>query len=197
MEYWGTPYAPRTVRLGRPRLLAEAARLRLKEFLRGRPYAYLEEMIEFIYDEFDLEVSIPTIWRELERMRWSRKLATKRAREQSAALRRVYLARMSQHYTADQIVALDESACNEHTGDRKYGWSPINEPIELVYNIRRSERWSLLPALTINGYMSYLIYQGSITAELIEEFIEYQVLLYCNPHLVPASVIILNNTSIY
>jgi transposase len=101
LEYWGTPYAPRTVRLGRPRLLAEAQRLRLKEFLCGRPYAYLEEMAEFLYDEFDLEVSTATLWRELERMRWSRKLVTKRAREQSAALCRVYLARMAQHYTAD------------------------------------------------------------------------------------------------
>ena len=106
LEYWGTPYAPRTVRLGRPRLLTEAARLQLKEFLRGRPYAYLEEMIEFLYDEFDLEVSIPTIWRELERMRWLRKLATKRAREQSAALRRVYLARILQHRSEEHTSEL-------------------------------------------------------------------------------------------
>jgi transposase len=197
LEYWGTPYAPRAVRLGRPRLLVEAHRLRLVEFLRGRPHAYLDEMAEFLYDEFDVEVSTSTIWRELERMRWSRKLATKRAREQSAALRRVYLARMAQHYTADQIIALDESACNERTGDRKYGWSAINEEVEVVYSFRRSERWSLLPALTIDGYMSYLIYQGSITAELIEDFIEYQVLPYCNSHPAPASVLVLDNASIH
>lgn len=69
LEYWGTPYAPRTVRLGRPRSLAEAHRLRLVEFLRGRPHAYLDKMAEFLYDEFDVEISTPTIWRELERIR--------------------------------------------------------------------------------------------------------------------------------
>jgi hypothetical protein len=103
-------------------------------------------------------------------MRWSRKIATKRAKEQSDPLRRVYLARVAQHYIADQIVALDESACNERTGDRKYGWSPINTPVELVYSFKRSERWSILPAMTINGYMNYTVFQGAIKSELMEEF---------------------------
>jgi transposase len=101
LEYWGIPYAPRAVRLRRPRLLVEAYRLRLVEFLCGRPHAYLDEIAEFLYDEFDVEVSTLTIWRELERMRWSRKLVTKWVREQSAALCRVYLARMAQYYTVD------------------------------------------------------------------------------------------------
>ncbi|RYN53568.1 hypothetical protein AA0118_g9684 [Alternaria tenuissima] len=58
-------------------------------------------MKDFFYDEFDLEVSLTTVWRELERINYSRKVASKRAREQSEPLRRVYLARMAEHYTAD------------------------------------------------------------------------------------------------
>jgi transposase len=197
MEYWGTPYPPRCVRLGRPRLLREAQRARFEEYLKGRPSAYLEEMKDFFYDEFDLEVSLTTIWRELERLNYSRKIASKRAKEQSEPLRRVYLARMAEHYTADQIVALDESACNERTGDRKYGWSPRSNPVQLTYSFKRSERWSLLPALTINGYLSYMIFQGAITSELMEEFLEYQVLPFCNPHPAPNSVIVLDNASIH
>lgn len=54
-------------------------------------------------------------------MRWSRKIATKKAAEQSDALRRVFQARIQANYTAAQVVALDESACNERTGNRKYG----------------------------------------------------------------------------
>ncbi|KAF7564288.1 uncharacterized protein PtrM4_153110 [Pyrenophora tritici-repentis] len=74
---------------------------------------------DFLYDEYDVRISLASVYRELEKMRWSRKLATKRAKEQSEPLRRLYLARMAQHYKAEQIVALDESACNERTGDRK------------------------------------------------------------------------------
>jgi transposase len=178
-------------------LLRDAHRARFEEYLKGRPSAYLEEMKDFLYDEFDIDAGLTTVWRELERMNYSRKIATKRAKEQSEPLRRVYLARIAEYYTADQIVALDESACNERTGDRKYGWSPRNEPVELTYSFKRSERWSLLPALTINGYLSYTIFQGAITSELMEEFLEYQVLPYCNPHPAPNSVIVLDNASIH
>jgi hypothetical protein len=104
---------------------------------------------------------------------------------------------MAQHYTADQIVTLDESACNERTGDRKYGWSPINSSVELVYNFKRSEQWSILPAMTIHGYMSYTVFQGAITSELMKEFLEYQVLPFCNAHPAPNSVIVLDNASIH
>ena len=48
--------------------------------------------------------------------------------------------------------------CNEKTGDRKYVWSRVNTPVELAYPMKRSERWSLLPALTVNGYLNYTIF---------------------------------------
>ena len=197
LEFWGTAYPPQTVRLRRPLALREAQRARFKEHLLGKPSLYLEEMRDFIYDEFDVQLSLVTVYRELERMRWSRKVASKRAKEQSEPLRRLYLARMAQHYTADQIVAMDESACNQRTGDRKYGWGPVGRPVELSHSFRRSERWSLLPAMTINGYLSYTIYQGAITSALMEDFLEYHVLPYCNPHPAPCSVIVLDNASIH
>jgi transposase len=78
-------------------LLREAQRARFNEYLKGRPSAYPEEMKDFFYDEFDLEVSLTTVWRELERMNYSRKVASKRAKEQSEPLWRVYLARMAEH----------------------------------------------------------------------------------------------------
>jgi hypothetical protein len=98
------------------------------------------------------------VFRALEKLKYSRKIATKRAAEQSEALRRVYAARMAINYTANIIVAIDESACNERTGDRRYSWGPINSAVELEYSFKRSETWSLLPALTVNGYLSYVIF---------------------------------------
>ncbi|KAF7575084.1 DDE-3 multi-domain protein [Pyrenophora tritici-repentis] len=182
LEFWGVPYPPRCVRLGRPSILRQAQREGLQAYLNGSPGAYMDEMRDFLYDEYDVRISLASVYRELEKMRWSRKLATKRAKEQSEPLRRLYLARMAQHYKAEQIVALDESACNERTGDR---------------NFRRSERWSLLPAMTIDGYISYKIFQGAITSEILEDFLEFQVLPFCNPHPGPASVIVLDNASIH
>lgn len=197
LKQWGTPYPPRTQRLGRPATLRSFQRRRFQEFLRDRPGAYLEEMKIWLFDEFDISTSTGTIYRELTAMRWSRKIAIKQAREQSDALRRVFRARVAQNYTAAQIVALDESACNERTGDRKYGWSPINSSVKLSYSFKRSERWSLLPAMTVDGYLSFTIFQGAITAEILMDFLEHQVLPYCNPYPESNSVIILDNASIH
>jgi transposase len=121
LEAWGQPHAPRCVDLGRPSTLLDIHRQRLLEFLNGRPHAYLEEVRDWILDEFDIPVSISLVYREMRRMKWSRKIATRKAVEQSNALRRVFRARIQLNYTAEQIVAIDESACNKRTGDQKYG----------------------------------------------------------------------------
>ena len=38
---------------------------------------------------------------------------------------------------------------------------------------RRSKRWSILPALTVEGYISYIIFQGALTAALFKDFMEH------------------------
>jgi transposase len=153
-------------------------------------------MQDFLYDEFDVQVSIATVHNTLERARWSRKAVKARAAERSAPLRNAWIG-IQKSWTADQLVCLDESASNERTGDRKYGWSPIGIECGVARPIKRSEKWSILPALTVDGYLSYSITQGSITAEAFEAFVEEQVLPYCSPYPGPRSVLILDNASIH
>jgi transposase len=92
---------------------------------------------------------------------------------------------------------MDESACNERTGDRKYGWGPVNTPVELVYSFKRSERWSLLPAFAVDSYFYYASFQGTITSEIMENFLEFEVVPHCNAYLACNSVIVLDNASIH
>jgi hypothetical protein len=125
LEYWGVPYPPRCVRLRQPCTLRQAHREGLQAYLKGNPGAYMDEMRDSLYDEYDVRITVSTVYRELERMRWFRKIASKRAKEQSEPLRQLYLVRMAQNYTAEQIVALDKSACNERTGDSKYSRAPV------------------------------------------------------------------------
>ncbi|OCK96705.1 uncharacterized protein K441DRAFT_550429, partial [Cenococcum geophilum 1.58] len=51
-------------------------------------------------------------------------------------------------YRRDQFVFINELAYNKKTIDRKYGWVPINKPAEEMSELKRSKRWSLLPAYT-------------------------------------------------
>ena len=141
-------------------------------------------MQDFLFDEFDFQASPATISRTLTRARWSRKAVKARAAERSRELRTLWIGRQAD-WSEDQLVFLDESACNERTGDRKFGWSPIGIECGVSRPAKKSQRWSILPAQSVNGYLSYLIYQGSITAETFELFVEQQVLSYCTPDFNP------------
>ena len=49
----------------------------------------------------------------------------------------------------------DEFACNERTGDRKYGWAPIGTIADSVETLKYSEKWSILPLYTVDGYIAW------------------------------------------
>ena len=169
---------------------------RLLEFLEDDPTAYLDEMQQFLYDEYELEVSAATISRTLKEAKWSRKAVQARAAERSEPLRRAWQG-IQKQYDSDQLIFLDESASNERTGDRKYGWSPLGLICEHSRPLKKSERWSILPALTHDGYLDEVIFQGSITAEIFQEFVQERVLPHCSAYPGPRSVIILDNASIH
>src|SRR5438552_17647048 len=57
---------------------------------------------------------------------------------------------------AEQLVFLDESAANECSAHRKYGWAPVGITPHEYKSIKRSEHWSILPAYTADGFMSLL-----------------------------------------
>lgn len=81
--------------------------------------------------------------------------------------------------------------------DRKFGWSPRGVPSHESRPARRSERWSILPAYTVDGYITYEIVHGSYNAEMFEKFIQEQVLPLCNPPPLARSVIIMDNAPIH
>ena len=44
---------------------------------------------------------------------------------------------------------------------------------EVSVPYRRSKRWSILLVLIVEGYISYIIFQGALTAVLFEDFVEH------------------------
>ena len=49
---------------------------------------------------------------------------------------------------------MDESAANERTSDRKFGWASKEVRPYEYRSIKRSERWSLLSAYTVDGFIT-------------------------------------------
>jgi hypothetical protein len=100
-------------------------------------------------------------------------------------------------WTADQLIFVDESAANEHTKDGKYGWAKVGINPVKYRPAKRSERWSILPAYTLDGIIAHHIHQGSYTAELFNWFIKQFVLPQCTRYPGPRSVLIMDNASIH
>lgn len=193
LDVWGTPYPPSLAKIGRPRLLTALHEKALLAFLTDRPTAFLDEMAWFLYDEFSIVVGLSTIWKTLSRIRWSRKVVQRKAIERAEDLRSLWKGRQIV-WDINKLVFINESGANERTRYRKFGWSPTNLPAIEVSSIRRSERWSILPAYGCNGFLKgTLIYQGSITAEIFNAWIEVTVLPQC----APGTILVMDNASIH
>jgi hypothetical protein len=144
--------------------------------------------------EWGIDTEVWNIYKLLERRGWSRKVAERRYYEQNDVLRAHWLARRL-GLRADRLIFLDESGSNRRSGYRKFGWSPIGIPVYNLISANRGEKWSILPALTINGYLpGALVCTGSVNQELFNSWVETRVL----PHCVPGeSIIIMDNCAIH
>ena len=102
-------------------------------------------------------------------------------------------------WTAPQLIFLDETASHERTGDRKYGWSRVGAEAGVNTLFKRSKRWSVLPAYTLDGYIAWKTYHGSINEILFNDFVRNDVLPQCTPAVLggPRSVIVLDNAKIH
>jgi len=92
---------------------------------------------------------------------------------------------------------LDESAANERTMDRKYGWSPIGTVAEVTEPLKRSKKWSILPLYTVDGLIAWDIIHGSYTIEQFNDFVRNYVIPQTNPFPDPRSVLIMDNAKIH
>lgn len=192
-ELFNAPYAPKMARHGRPPMLQAVHRDFLLHYLEDRPTAYLDELTLALWDDYGISVCIKTVYNFLLASQWSRKVVKRRAQQASAELRAVYKAK-SRKWTIDRLVFVDESACCERTGYRKYGWSPKGVDCTELKSLRRGERWSVLPAITVNGYLpGELIVQGSITAEIFVWWLRNAVL----PQLTAFNILVMDNASIH
>ena len=118
------------------------------------------------------------------------------AAQRNPELRNAWIRKLAD-CTAEQLVFIDESAANERTGDRKYGWAPVGVTPHETRSFKRSERWSILPAYTVDGFIAWDIKHGSYTIESFEDFIENQLLPLCNPFPLPRSIIAMDNAPIH
>jgi DDE superfamily endonuclease len=100
-------------------------------------------------------------------------------------------------WRAEQMIFLDESGINPRTTERTHGWSKKGTTIRDQVPGPKRENYTILPALTVNGYIACNVYPGSVDGEKFKDFVEFDVLPHCTPYPGPRSVIILDNAAIH
>jgi transposase len=168
----------------------------IKLLLDERPWYYQDEIAEFLFEAFDVEVSQGTISATLKRIQVTRKRLKVVAAQQNAELRIQWQYDL-QFFTAEQLVFVDESGSDDRTGDRQFGWSDKGVRAVVHRWLENKERVSVLPAYTIEGYITATTFYGTCTGQIFENFIIEQLLPLCNPYPGPRSVIIMDNASVH
>lgn len=143
-----------------PVLLAEHEKA-LKHLLDQRPWMYLDELQNFLWEAYSINVHISTISRRVKRIKTTRKRLKYIAAQRNAELRIERLDFM-QHFTADQVVAVDESGSDERNGDRTFGWSDLGAKARVSQWLEYKERVSILAAYTVDGYIACLFHSHAL-----------------------------------
>ena len=75
--------------------------------------------------------------------------------------------------------------------------APVGVTPHEYKSIKRSERWPILPAYTVDGFIAWEIVHGSFDMELFNHFVRTTILPICNPYPGPRSIIVMDNARIH
>jgi len=168
---------PPSVLRGRPRLLNAQVIDDLHHFIQESPYLYLDEIREWLALYHDQPISMTALHNNLRRMGLSRKIMRKAAAERDRVARAEWLAYVTSTFSAEEMVILDESSKDGRTIARRYGRAPVGERPVTTESLDRGIRYSILPALTVNGYMSVRVVEGSINGAEFYDFVINDVVI--------------------
>jgi transposase len=194
LRCFGTTGAPPN-RRGRHQLITPPMLDALCENLVEKPNLYLDKMMLFLWDEFEVHVTKSTISRALALAQWSKKVAHQVAKQRNSDLRDFYLHNLSS-FQSFQLVYVDESGCDQRIGIRRTGWSPVGTTPIQIAKFQRERQYQILPAYTQEGILLSRVFQGATDGHLFEDFIE-QLLVHCGRWPEPNSVLIMDNASFH
>ena len=153
---------PPSVNQGRRRLLTQDVISDMQELLLETPDLYLDEIAEWLLLYHNLPISTAALHNNLHNLGFSRKLMHRTAAERDHELRATWMHDVLATYMAEQLVVLDESSKDGRTFFRRYGRAVAGSRASAMAPLERGTRYSILPALTVDGYIAVRAVEGSI-----------------------------------
>ena len=78
---------------------------------------------------------------------------------------------MNAHYTAPQLVFVDETSKDDRTIYRHYGRAPAGQRATIHANFVHGDRYSMVAALSLDGYKALRVVPGSVDGAEFFDFI--------------------------
>ena len=168
----GTLQNPLARQAGRPCILTGEHIQFIRNLLDEKPTLYLDEIQDHLARTFGIPVSLATLVRTLRRIRYSSKAVVKAAAERDELLRAAFMNRIAQEVSDPSMLMFgDESAVDQRAARRKRGWAPLASRCIQRACFVRGQRYSLLPILTIDGLVTFKVFEGSVTTDQFVEFL--------------------------
>lgn len=177
-EEFGAVTRPPSPIRGRPRIICMTVLNFLFELYRRNPDTLLDECQWYLAIHHDIAISISALQETLERAGLTRKILHKLAAEADLQKEREFLSgpsgvRNPNHFsgTGTEFVAVDESSKDGRELSRRYGRSPSGESAEKIELFIRGVRYSLIAALTVDGYIATRAIPGAFDSPDFFDFI--------------------------
>ena len=162
---------PPTFLRGRRPILSINVLEELHELILESPGLYLDEIGIWLALYHDVQISTTALHDNLRELGLTRKIMRRAAGERDHELRAEWMYDILNTYTAEQMVILDESSKDDRTLIRKYGRALSGIDPVLTVSLDRGIRYSILPALTLDGYIAIRAVEGSINGEEFFDFV--------------------------
>jgi transposase len=163
---------------GRPRTLEQGDMHYIHSILEANPTLYVDEIQQQLFEVRDVDVSIATIFRALRRLAITHKHIAKEASERDELVRATWQAEYGD-IPREAFVWLDESSVDDRTNQRRNGWALLGRACVRRDTFIRGQRFSVLPALTVDGIIALDIFEGSVTKDRFIQFIQDQIVSQC------------------
>lgn len=155
---------PRRLPAGRRRILEHDDNAYISSILAAQPTLFIDEIRDRLEAARGTSVSLSTLSRTITRVGLSHKKISQEALERNDLLRASWQVRMGK-YTSDQLVFIDESAVDDHTNQRAYGYSMLGRACVQRATFLRGQRYSVLPALDVDGIVTMDLFEGSVNKD--------------------------------
>ncbi|KAF9470297.1 hypothetical protein BDN70DRAFT_764483, partial [Pholiota conissans] len=189
-EQHGSVNRPPSSPKGPERIITRAALTAVHTLYETDSDFYLDELVLWLAVEHDIAISVSALHSTLKSVGLTRKVLHKVAKERDEELREQW----REMQASDDFLP---DGSQFHTYARKYGRAYSGERAELVDVFVRGDRYSLVAALSANGYIASDVVVGSFDSLNFLEFVQEKVLPQMNPYPAPRSVLVLDNCRIH